>query len=51
MSVILGLVFLKYVSDKYEIRYKQLKLEGNGDENDPDAYIEKNIYIVPNESR
>ncbi|GIZ06447.1 HsdM family class I SAM-dependent methyltransferase [Metamycoplasma salivarium] len=51
MSVILGLVFLKYVSDKYEIRYKQLKLERNGDENDPDAYIEKNIYIVPNESR
>ncbi|MBC7429080.1 MAG: type I restriction-modification system subunit M N-terminal domain-containing protein, partial [Bacteriovorax sp.] len=39
--VVLGLVFLKYVSDAFEERYSQLKSEGDGFEEEKDAYAEK----------
>ncbi len=46
-NVVLGLVFLKYVSDKYVAKYNQLKKDGNGSENDEDYYIADHVFIVP----
>ncbi|MDR0953635.1 MAG: type I restriction-modification system subunit M N-terminal domain-containing protein, partial [Elusimicrobiota bacterium] len=34
MNVCLGLIFLKYISDRYETKYEELKAEGNGEETD-----------------
>ncbi len=47
-NIILGLVFLKYVSDKYTAKYKELAKSGN--ENDEDYYIEDHVFIVPKEA-
>lgn len=49
--VVLGLIFLKYVSDSFEEKYKMLKAEGYGDEEDRDEYIADNIFWVPKEAR
>lgn len=49
--VILGLIFLKYISDKFEARYKQLVQEGDGFEEDIDEYSYLNIFFVPSEAR
>ena len=40
-QVLMGLLFLRYVSDAFENRYRELKAEGYGDEEDRDAYMEK----------
>lgn len=42
-KIVVGLIFLKYVSDSFEYRYQELLTEGYGDEEDRDAYIEMNI--------
>lgn len=47
-NIILGLVFLKYVSDKYTAKYKELAKSGN--ENDADYYIGDHVFIVPKEA-
>ncbi|MFP3090026.1 type I restriction-modification system subunit M [Treponema sp. TIM-1] len=49
--VVLGLIFLKYLSDKFEERYKTLKEEGEGFEEDRDAYAEKQVFYVPASAR
>jgi len=49
--VVLGLIFLKYISDKFDERYQELLDEGDGDEEDRDAYTEKNIFFVPPSAR
>lgn len=49
--VVLGLIFLKYVSDSFEEKYQQLKAEGYGDEEDRDEYLAENIFWVPKEAR
>ena len=49
--VVLGLIFLKYVSDSFEERYQQLKAEGYGDEEDRDEYIAENVFWVPKKAR
>lgn len=49
--VVLGLIFLKYVSDSFEERYNELKAEGYGDEEDRDEYTADNIFWVPKEAR
>jgi len=49
--VVLGLIFLKYISDAFEERYQQLKDEGEGFEEEEDAYLEKNVFFVPPEAR
>lgn len=49
--VVLGLIFLKYVSDGFEEKYKELIDEGEGFEEDHDAYNEDNIFFVPQEAR
>lgn len=50
-NVILGLIFLKYISDSFEDRYQELLSEGHGFEEDRDEYIAENIFYVPKEAR
>ena len=51
--VVLGLVFLKYISDAFEEAHAKLEAEvGEGaDPEDPDEYIAQNIFWVPPEAR
>lgn len=51
MNICLGLIFLKYVSDRYEKKYQQLVEEGEGFEEERDAYAEENVFWVPDISR
>ena len=48
--VVLGLIFLKYVSDSFTEKYEELKAEGYGDEEDRDEYLADNIFWVPKET-
>ena len=50
-NVIIGLIFLRYISTAFDKKYKQLVAEGYGLENDPDEYIGENIFFVPPEAR
>ena len=50
-DVILGLIFLKYISDSFEEKYNELIVEGDGFEEDRDAYIEDNVFFVPSNAR
>ena len=49
--VVLGLIFLKYISDSFEDKYKALVEEGEGLEEERDCYIAENIFYVPKKSR
>jgi type I restriction enzyme M protein len=51
--VVLGLIFLKYISDAFEAKHEELaaqKAEG-ADPEDPDEYRAHNIFWVPKEAR
>ena len=50
-SVVLGLVFLKFVSDRFQERYDELVEAGDGEEEDEDPYWEENIVFVPKDAR
>lgn len=50
-NVVLGLIFLKYISDSFDERYQGLKADGEGFEEDRDAYSEKNVFFVPPSAR
>ena len=50
-SVVLGLIFLKYISDRFEAKYKELVEEGDGFEEDHDEYTAENIFFVPANAR
>ncbi len=50
-KVIVGLIFLRYISGAFERRYAELVAEGDGFEDDPDAYLEENIFFVPKNAR
>lgn len=50
-DVILGLIFLKYISDSFEEKYNELVKEGDGFEEDIDAYTEDNVFFVPQSAR
>ncbi|ADU91758.1 type I restriction-modification system subunit M [Taylorella equigenitalis] len=50
-KVIIGLIFLKYVSTTFDKRFQQLLDEGEGFENDIDAYTSKNLFYIPEEAR
>lgn len=49
--VVLGLVFLKYISDAFQERYDVLKNEQFADPEDRDEYQSENVFWVPKESR
>ena len=50
-NIVLGLIFLKYISDRFEERYKKLVAEGDGFEEDVDEYISQGIFFVPPDAR
>ena len=50
-SVVLGLIFLKYISDRFEEKYQELKEEGEGFEEDVDEYTSEGIFFVPVNAR
>lgn len=49
--VVLGIIFLKYLSDSFEEKYNELVKEGYGLEEVRDAYEEDNIFFVPEKAR
>ena len=46
-NVVLGLIFLKYISDRFEDKYEELCAEGEGFEEDIDEYTSEGIFFVP----
>ena len=48
--VVLGLIFLKYVSDAFSVRY-QAAIDENYDPEDRDWYLAENIFWIPKEAR
>ncbi len=50
-SVVLGLIFLKYISDRFEGKYMELVEEGDGYEEDVDEYTSEGIFFVPESAR
>ena len=50
--VVLSLIFLKFVNDKFEARREELKAEGKEKYIDVQAfYTQKNVFFLPEESR
>ena len=50
-SVVLGLIFLKYISDRFDEKYQALLAEGDGFEEDVDEYTSEGIFFVPENAR
>src|ERR1700747_604755 len=53
--VVLGLIFLKYISDAFSEMYDKLR-EGKGEfeganPEDPDEYLAHNVFYVPKKAR
>lgn len=49
--VVLGLIFVKYISNKFETKFNDLVEEGDYFQADRDEYEAKNIFLVPKETR
>ena len=49
--VVLGLVFLKYISEAFAELYEKLEADEYGDQEDRDEYIAKNVFFVPKDAR
>ena len=49
--MVLGLIFLKYISDQFEQKYKELLADPLADPEDKDEYLADNIFFVPQASR
>ncbi|MFW5872081.1 MAG: type I restriction-modification system subunit M N-terminal domain-containing protein, partial [bacterium] len=45
--VVLGLIFLKYISDSFEELYQKLKSDNLSDPEDKDEYGAENVFFVP----
>ncbi len=50
-GVVLGLIFLKYISDKFEAKYTELLQEPDADVEDKDEYEADNVFFVPQDAR
>lgn len=50
-NVVLGLLFLKYVSDAFEEKHAELSEDDYADPEDKDEYLAENIFWVPKEAR
>ena len=50
-SVVLGLIFLKYVSDMFELVRARVEAEGLDDPEDRDVYLAERVFWVPKEAR
>ena len=49
--VVLGLIFLKYISDAFNETYEKLKKDPSSDPEDVDEYISRRIFWVPKDAR
>ncbi|MDA8162600.1 MAG: type I restriction-modification system subunit M N-terminal domain-containing protein, partial [Desulfobacteraceae bacterium] len=52
--VVLGLIFLKYISDSFEEVYNAIKKDADyykGQEEDKDAYLGEGVFWVPQDAR
>ena len=49
--VVLGLLFLKYISDAFEELHTKLQQEPGADPEDRDGYLAENVFWVPQEAR
>ncbi|UFS56845.1 type I restriction-modification system subunit M [Comamonadaceae bacterium M7527] len=49
--VVLGLIFLKYISDAFDDKHKQLMAEGASAAEDRDEYAADNVFWVPKDAR
>lgn len=49
--VVLGLIFLKYISDAFNELYEKLKEDEYADKEDPDEYRAENVFYVPKKAR
>lgn len=49
--VVLGLIFLKYISDAFNELYKKLSAEKGADPEDSDEYRAENVFYVPKKAR
>ena len=49
--VVLGLIFLKYISDSFAEKYAALEQEPHADPEDRDEYLAANVFWVPNAAR
>jgi len=49
--VVLGLIFLKYISDAFQEHFEKLKKEPHADPEDRDEYTAENIFWVPKAAR
>lgn len=49
--VVLGLIFLKYISDAFEEKYKALMKDPTADPEDRDEYLAENVFWVPPNAR
>ncbi len=49
--VVLGLIFLKYISDAFQERYEALQQEEYADPEDRDEYTAENVFWVPRKAR
>lgn len=50
-SVVLGLIFLKYISDSFEQVHERVLREGLDDPEDRDVYLAERVFWVPKEAR
>ena len=50
-NVVLGLIFLKYISDSFEELYEKLEQDEYSDPEDRDEYLAENIFFVPEKAR
>ena len=49
--VVLGLIFLKYISDSFEEQRKKLEADKGADPEDKDEYLAGNVFWVPKTAR
>jgi type I restriction enzyme M protein len=49
--VVLGLIFLKYISDAFEAKHMALLADDPASAEDPDEYLAENVFWVPVEAR
>ena len=49
--VVLGLIFLKYISDAFKELYQKLSNTKGADPEDPDEYRAENVFYVPKKAR
>ena len=49
--MVLGLIFLKYISDAFQERFDHLTADPYADPEDRDEYLTENVFFVPEEAR